>query len=156
MAIELDAVKKGLLEGLKIMYSPTSYLIDSFEKSVREREEPSGLDELRIETERRELEMRMSEAEARVAQELAIARRIETAYEVEMTEYFDYSGKGHIGMKAEGETFSIGAGGSGRRVSKRKFVFKGGPAFADIEAIIEKGQDSPQMAESAQPRETMS
>lgn len=38
--------------------------------------------------------MRMSEAEARVAQELAIAKRIETAHEVEMTEYFDYSGQG--------------------------------------------------------------
>ncbi|GLO38980.1 hypothetical protein PPUN15366_06240 [Pseudomonas putida] len=138
----IDAVKKGFIEGLKFMNSPTSYLVDAFEESVKERPEPAGIDELRVETERRELEMRMSEAEARVAQELAIARRIETAYEVEMTEYFEYAGKGHVGVSAEGEAFSIGAGGSGRRVSKRKFVFKGHPDLAQIQGALERIQES--------------
>ena len=149
MAIEMDSVKKGLLEGLKFVTSPTSYLIGAFEESVKDRPEPAGIDELRVETERRELEMRMSEAEARVAQELAIARRIETAHEVEMTEYFEYAGKGHVGVSAEGETFSIGAGGSGRRVSKRKFVFKGHPDLAQIEGAFQRSQDLAQAVEKA-------
>lgn len=145
----IDAVKKGFIEGLKFVNSPTSYLVEAFEESVKERPEPAGIDELRVETERRELEMRMSEAEARVAQELAIARRIETAHEVEMTEYFEYAGKGHVGVSAEGETFSIGAGGSGRRVSKRKFVFKGHPNLAQIESPPERSQDPAQAVDSA-------
>jgi len=79
----------------------------------------------------------MAEAEARVAQELAIARRIETAHEVEMTEYFDYSGEGHAGFKASGNTLTAGLGGSGRKVSKRKFVFKGGVAVAEHSSTLE-------------------
>jgi len=128
----------NILEGAKMVTSPTSYLIDSFAQSLKDKEEPSGLVELRVEAERRELEMRMAEAEARVAQELAIARRIETAHEVEMTEYFDYSGKGHVGLKADAESISVGAGGSGRRVSKRKFIFKGGPIVAEVEGDLEQ------------------
>ncbi|WP_336202779.1 hypothetical protein [Pseudomonas guariconensis] len=128
----------NILEGAKMVTSPTSYLIDSFAQSLKDKEEPSGLVELRVEAERRELEMRMAEAEARVAQELAIARRIETAHEVEMTEYFDYSGKGHVGLKADAESISVGAGGSGRRVSKRKFIFKGGPIVAEVEGNLEQ------------------
>lgn len=69
--------------------------------------------------------MRMAEAQARVAQEVAIARRIQTAEEVEMKEYYDYSGDGHIGGKFDGKNVSVGAGGSGRRVSKRVYKFKG-------------------------------
>ncbi|MDN4498009.1 hypothetical protein QYE73_12060 [Pseudomonas mosselii] len=131
----------NFLEGVKIVSSPTSYLIDAFAQSLKDKEDPVGIVELRVETERRELEMRMAEAEARVAQELAIARRIETAHEVEMTEYFDYSGKGHVGLKADAESISVGAGGSGRRVSKRKFVFKGGPVVAEIEGNLEQAQE---------------
>ncbi|USS53672.1 hypothetical protein [Pseudomonas kermanshahensis] len=138
MAMEFDVLTRSLVEGVKIATSPTSYLIDAFAQSLKDKQEPSGLVELRVEAERRELEMRMAEAEARVAQELAIARRIETAHEVEMTEYFDYSGRGHVGLRADAESISVGAGGSGRRVSKRKFVFKGGPVLAEMEEKIEK------------------
>lgn len=133
----IDLITKSILDSVRIVYSPTSVLMEAFAQSLKEKQEPTGLAELRVEAERRELEMRMSEAEARVAQELAIARRIETAHEVEMTEYFDYSGKGHLGLKADGESISVGAGGSGRRVSKRKFVFKGGSAIAEIESKLE-------------------
>ncbi|MNJ54337.1 hypothetical protein D3C77_497720 [compost metagenome] len=129
-----DIVVNAALEALKLFRSPTDYLVDAFEESVKDRSAPKEIGALRAEAERRELEMRMSEAEARVAQELAIARRIETAHEVEMTEYFDYSGQGHAGVKADAQGFSAGLGGSGRKVSKRKFVFKGGPT-ADIDTL---------------------
>ncbi|MFJ3147521.1 MULTISPECIES: hypothetical protein [Pseudomonas] len=136
MAIEL--LTKSIVDSIRLVYSPTSVVAEAFAKSLKGRQESHDLGELRVEAERRELEMRMSEAEARVAQELAIARRIETAQEVEMTEYFDYSGDGHLGMRADRESISLGAGGSGRRVSKRTLIFKGGPALAEIGEAIEQ------------------
>lgn len=69
--------------------------------------------------------MKMAEAQARVAQELALASRIETAEEVEMEEYYDTSGEGSLGVQATEGALSLGASGSGRKVSKRVFRFKG-------------------------------
>lgn len=123
------------VEAAKIAINPTSYLLEKIVKSASksvESPKPDGPDDivaLRLETERQELEMRMAEAQARVAQEVAIARRIQTAEEVEMEEYYDYSGDGHIGGKFDGTNISIGAGGAGRRVSKRVFKFKGNVAL---------------------------
>lgn len=126
MAIELDDVTQAAVTALKFVNSPTSFLLSAFEQSVSDRPESDKVDDLREETVKRELEMRMAEAEARVAQELAIARRIETADEVEMTEFFEYAGEGHAGVKANEGGVSVGVSGSGRRISKRKFIFKGG------------------------------
>jgi len=123
------------VEAAKIAINPTSYLLEKIVKSASKNVEspkPDGPDDivaLRLETERQELEMRMAESQARVAQEVAIARRIQTAEEVEVEEYYDYHGDGHIGGKYDGANISIGAGGSGRRVSKRIFKFKGNVAF---------------------------
>lgn len=63
--------------------------------------------------------------QARVAQELAIAERIASSNEVVIEEYYDGSGKGHVGLKAEGESLTVGAGGEGRRVTKRIIRFTG-------------------------------
>ncbi|NAN54819.1 hypothetical protein EX349_26865 [Pseudomonas protegens] len=126
MAIELDDVTQAAVKALKFVNSPTSFLLSAFEQTVSDRPDTDRVDVLREETVKRELEMRMAEAEARVAQELAIARRIETAEEVEMTEFFEYAGEGHAGLKANESSISVGVSGSGRRISKRKFVFKGG------------------------------
>ncbi|CRM99597.1 hypothetical protein [Pseudomonas sp. 34 E 7] len=126
MAIEMDDVTQAAVAALKFVNSPTSFLLSAFEQTVRERPDSDKVEVLREETVKRELEMRMAEAEARVAQELAIARRIETADEVEMTEFFEYAGEGHAGMKVSESSVSVGVSGSGRRINKRKFVFKGG------------------------------
>lgn len=126
MAIELDDVTQAAVTALKFVNSPTSFLLSAFEQTVSDRPDTDKVDELREETVKRELEMRMAEAEARVAQELAIARRIETAEEVEMTEFYEYAGEGHAGVKANQSSISVGVSGSGRRISKRKFIFKGG------------------------------
>ena len=83
------------------------------------------LDELRVETERQELASSIAESQARVAQELAIARRIETAAEVEMEEFYDYALEGKIGIQADATKISAGAGGSNKRVSRRVYRFKG-------------------------------
>jgi len=126
----LDA-KTIALEAAKIALNPTGYLlgqiVEATSKNVSKAETLSDkeLAVLKLESERQELQMRMAEAQARVAQEVAIARRIETAEEVEMEEFYDYSGEGHIGAKTDSESMSLGAGGTGRRISKRVYRFRG-------------------------------
>jgi hypothetical protein len=126
----LDAASVAI-ETAKIALNPSGYLIsqivEATSKKVTKAESAANKEiaELRVEAERQELQMRMAEAQARVAQEVAIAKRIETAEEVEMEEFYDYSGEGHVGAKTDGESISIGAGGSGRRVSKRVYRFRG-------------------------------
>lgn len=82
------------------------------------------IEELRAESERQELAMRMAERQAKVAQELALARRIENADEVEMEEFYDVSGSGHAGLKASEEGVTAGAGGQGQKVMRRVYRFK--------------------------------
>jgi hypothetical protein len=72
-----------------------------------------------------EIETRVLLSGAKVEQELAIARRIDSAEEVEIEEYYDMSGKGNIGVTTEGSNISAGVGGEGRRVTKRIIKFKG-------------------------------
>lgn len=63
--------------------------------------------------------------EARVVQEIAIARRIETADKVEIEEYYDYHGKVSLGVQSSGDGIHVGASGEGQRVSKRIYRFIG-------------------------------
>ncbi len=86
--------------------------------------------------------MDYSQHQARVAQEIAIAKRIESAAEVEIEEYYDNSGKGSAGLSvnAETQTGSMGLSGENRRVSKRVYRFKG-ISSADSE-VYEQNADS--------------
>ena len=128
MAIEVATVA---VEAAKMAVNPTGYLIGQLVELTSKRvaqsesEKPTELAELRLKAERQEIEMRIAEAQARVAQELAIARRIETAEEVEMEEFYDNTAEGHLGAKSGGDGLSFGAGGSGRKISKRVFRFRG-------------------------------
>jgi hypothetical protein len=81
--------------------------------------------QLRLEAERQELDMRMQERQAKVAQELALANRIETAENVEMEEFYDISGTASAGIKASEEFISVGLSGQGQKVTRRVFRFKG-------------------------------
>ena len=83
------------------------------------------IDELRVEAERQDITMRMTERQAKVAQELALARRIETAEEVEMEEFYDISDSGNVGIQTDGNTISAGVNTQGLKVTKRIFRFKG-------------------------------
>lgn len=126
---------EATLEALKFVNSPTDFLIKKFSKTAEAEPSSAGLAELQQQAQRTELEMRIAESEAKVAQELAIAKRIENAEEVEMTEFYEYSGEGQVGVQALTESFSIGASGAGRRISKRKFIFRGGSAAATGEEL---------------------
>lgn len=54
------------------------------------------MNKLKEEAARQEIIAQVSEAQARVTQELAIAQRINTAQEVEIEEFYDTSGKGGL------------------------------------------------------------
>ena len=139
--IALDAVKIGL--------NPTGYLLsqiaESTSKNVTHGDAVADkeLTALRVEAERQVLQMRISEAQARVAQEIAIARRIESAEEVEMEEFYDYSGEGSVGGKLDEKGLFVGAGGSGRRVSKRIYRFRGHSLEPSEEIVVEAQKQLP-------------
>lgn len=80
-----------------------------------------------------EIENRISEFQARVAQELAIARRIENAAEVEIEEFYDTTGSGGVGVQASEGSFNLGINGTGRKVTSRVYRFKGWIGTEDVE-----------------------
>ncbi|MFM0307770.1 hypothetical protein P0D71_08210 [Paraburkholderia sp. RL17-383-BIF-A] len=86
-----------------------------------------GVDELRAEVAKQDLQMKFAQHQARVAQELAIARRIDNADEVEIEEFYNASGKGNMGLSVDANeaTGSLGLSGEGSKVTKRIYRFKG-------------------------------
>lgn len=104
-------------------------IVDGVEASSKSMDDASGknLESLREEAAKQQIKMDYSQHQARVAQELAIAKRIENATEVEIEEYYDNSGKGSAGLNVnvETQTGSLGLSGENRRVSKRIYRFKG-------------------------------
>ena len=109
--------------------NPTSYLIGAGLKrifeSVYESDNSTPLATLKEEALRAEIKAKTRLAEAKVEQELAIARRIDGAEEVEIEEFYDTSGKGSAGLSAEGESVSVGLSGEGRKITKRVIKFRG-------------------------------
>lgn len=73
---------------------------------------------------RQKIELSMAEMQAKVAQEVAIARRIEEADEVEIEEYYEGALEATAGLQTDGSNFSLGVGGKGSRVTKRIYRFK--------------------------------
>jgi len=82
--------------------------------------------ELLEEAKRLEIRMRSAEQQARVAQEMAIAVRIERAKTVVMVEYYESEGQVKGGASADINTQSVflGVGAGGRRITKRVFLFE--------------------------------
>lgn len=87
--------------------------------------ENNTTDELEESARRSELESFILQSRAKVEQELSIARRIMCADEVEIEEYYDVNGKGNVGLKSDDSSFTVGASGEGRKVTKRVIKFKG-------------------------------
>ncbi|NKJ51127.1 hypothetical protein CIC12_31290 [Burkholderia sp. SG-MS1] len=110
--------------------SPVSWLlVEGAETAVTSIQSAAakGIDKLQEEVAKQNLQLQFAQQQARVAQELAIARRIENAEEVEIEEFYDMSGKGNVGLTFDGksETGTLGVGAEGRRVTKRVYHFKG-------------------------------
>ena len=112
-----------------ILGSAVSILIGSSSEKliqkVMDNEDSSSLSELRDEAQRAEIQAQTLLSQAKVEQELAISRRIDSAEEVEIEEYYDTSGKGSAGLNTDGAGVNFGLSGEGRRVTKRIIKFKG-------------------------------
>lgn len=87
--------------------------------------ESKGIAELELEAAKQKVIMEFQAHQARVSQEIAIAERISTSNEVEITEYYDASGKGHAGLTANEGSITAGIGGEGRKVTHRVIKFTG-------------------------------
>ena len=87
--------------------------------------EGKGIVELQMEAAKQKVIMEFQAHQARVSQEVAIAERISTSNEVEITEYYDTSGKGHAGLSANEASITAGVGGEGRKVTHRVIKFGG-------------------------------
>ncbi|WP_406867164.1 hypothetical protein [Paraburkholderia fungorum] len=115
--VALELVVPGYM---KAAYSALSSSQDEVKAA-----EAQGLATLEEEAKKQKVVMEFQAHQARVAQELAIAERIAASYEVTIEEYYDGSGKGHVGLNVDGEAVSLGASGEGRRVTKRVIRFSG-------------------------------
>ena len=128
---------------LRLAFNPTGYIISKMMnknvESFSESSEKSTLQELKEDALREEIKASVLQNQAKVEQELAIARRIDSAEEVEIEEYYDISGQGSAGLKGDGAGVTFGLNGEGRKVTKRVIKFKG---CKPIEQKLEIGQSN--------------
>lgn len=106
----------------------TSLILKATESTIEKSNavmEKGSIEELKAEAMRQEISLKMAKEQARVSQEIAIARRIDTAEEVTIEEFYDTSGEGNVGLKTSQEAVSFGVNGSGKYVTKRVYKFKG-------------------------------
>jgi hypothetical protein len=128
--MDVTAVGTLAVEAVKLVANPSGYLISQIAESTSKAIATTGsaktqeIAELRLQAERQEIEMRMAEAQAKVAQELAIAKRIENAAEVEIEEFYEYGGDAKAGIKASATSVAAELSGAGKRVSRRVYRFK--------------------------------
>jgi hypothetical protein len=114
-------------------------IIDGVKESSKDMEKAKSLDSLKEESIKQEIMMEFSKHQARVAQELAIAKRIENALEVEIEEYYDNSDKTDAGLNINvaAQTGGLGVSNEGRRISKRVYRFKGNQNQERFEEVVD-------------------
>ncbi|WP_051640958.1 hypothetical protein [Bacillus sp. MB2021] len=121
--------KNPYIEALRFGLNPTGYLVQKGTEALimkaQSLRETGTVSELEEEARKQEIYNQMSESQAKIAQELAIAQRINTAEEVEIEEYYEGEGNGGLGVQANQSNVNIGATGHGRKVVKRVYKFKG-------------------------------
>lgn len=119
------------LDMLRVALNPGGYLIDIALKKSMETFSSSTSDiditpeALNDEAIKANIQSTVLAEQAKVEQEISIAKRILIAEKVEIEEFYDTYGSGGIGAKAEADKFSFGAHGEGKKVTKRIIKFKG-------------------------------
>lgn len=131
------------VEVVSAVLNPTGYLISKLVEKVASSSAgteagKASIEELQLEARKQEIAMEMAQIQAKVAQELAIAKRIEIAAVVEIEEFYDVSGNARAGVKATAETISAGISGGGKKVTKRIYKFRGFDSEAFPQERIEK------------------
>ena len=110
---------------VRIVSPLTGRIIESVEKATGAVNLASdkGIDALREEVAKQELRLQFDLQQAKIAQELAIAQRILNAEVVEIEEFYDRSGRGHLGAKGDQDGATLGFGAEGKSVVKRIYKF---------------------------------
>ena len=115
-------------------------LVELLAGKVHKSEELAEVDDLELisnEAKQQKLELQVAFEQAKVAQEIAIAARIQDANEVVLEEYYEYTAKGQLGLATDNNSVSVGASGEGRRVTKRIYRFIGNSSLREIKEISE-------------------
>ncbi|MGC8342263.1 hypothetical protein [Pantoea ananatis] len=120
------------------VWSPGGYIIElAIRKTIDAFSSSAGntdvsAEELSESATKANIQSSVLQEQAKVEQELSIAKRILIAEEVEIEEYYDTSGKGSLGVQnSKDDGFTFGASGSGHKITKRVVKFKGFNAQAN-------------------------
>ncbi|WP_312591454.1 hypothetical protein [Stutzerimonas nitrititolerans] len=104
-------------------------VVDAGESAYKaiQKSSDSGIESLKEEVAKQQIKMGFLQSQARIEQELAIAKRIANAVEVEIEEFYDNSNKGAGGLNADlkSSTGGLNFSAEGIRVSKRIYKFRG-------------------------------
>uniref|UniRef100_UPI00344DAF88 hypothetical protein n=1 Tax=Carnobacterium TaxID=2747 RepID=UPI00344DAF88 len=123
------AMKNALKFGAFATMNPISAALlkgsDFLTEQVKEVSKNGTVEDLNEVTKKQALEYKGLELNAKLAQEYAISQRIATAEEVVIEEYYEGEGSGSLGLNIKEGEASLGAFGSGRKVSKRIYRFIG-------------------------------
>lgn len=96
-------------------------------------QESGNVNDMASELDRQRIELEFAKIQACIQQELAIAKRIEDAEEVEIEEYYDLSGKGKAGLDIKEDSIDLGLSAEGSKVSKRIYRFKSKSSTENVE-----------------------
>jgi hypothetical protein len=134
-------ISKKLLPLLLPAGLGTAMQISEGIKEIIESNVNKDLNQIKLETAKQELIFQQLIAKAHFEQEMAISVRIAMSQEVQIDEYYDISGEGSIGASAKNSNgskgtseteFTLGASGSGKKVTKRTYKFIGYRDESDI------------------------
>ena len=122
--VVFEKALEAMVKSTPIVGPVAGVLLESA-KDAEAASESGELTKLSEEAKRQEISLHMAKMQAQVAQELAIAHRIENAEEVEIEEYYEGEGKGGLGASTDGASASVSLGGESRKVVKRVYRFTG-------------------------------
>ena len=122
--VVFEKAMKTMAKATPIVGPVAGVLLDSA-KDAASASKSGEITKLTEEAKRQEISLHMAKMQAQVAQELAIAHRIENAEEVEIEEYYEGSGKDGAGISNDGVSVSLSLGAEGQKVTKRIYRFTG-------------------------------
>lgn len=119
----------SIVKGIGSFYFPIPLAIYEISKIATDRiakaSESGNIDELKNTIAEQKLKLDFAKYQAQIEQELAIARRIDNAEEVEIEEYYELSGESKAGLNASQQSsISVGLSANGSKVTKRIYRFK--------------------------------
>jgi len=129
--LESDKVKVVFEKAIEAMITatpmigPVARILLESARDAETASETGEITKLQEEARRQEISLQMARMQAQVAQELAIAHRIENAEEVEIEEYYEGQAGAGFSGSTDGLSANFSLGGQGRKITKRVYRFTG-------------------------------